>query len=161
MREEFFREIKAQLESLCVNGAGEYYMLPDDADAVDGDLHERAIKHVDLWNHNVEFIEKEMAWGCPAIFIEYAPLEWKEWLPGEEYRAPALIHLHVVSVWDPGRSTEPFRLLDEIHRAVMGLSGKLFVDLDIRKSTTNHNHEQLIENIETYGCTARRLIRKK
>ena len=32
MREEFFRKLKARLGMLCVNAAGEYYMLPEDAD---------------------------------------------------------------------------------------------------------------------------------
>ena len=40
----------------------------------------------------------------------------------------------------------------------MGLSGDKFVELDIQSSQTNHNHEQLVENIETYKCVARRLI---
>ena len=89
MREEFFRKLKARLGMLCVNAAGEYYMLPEDADAIDGGLHEHAVKTVDLWNHNVEFIEQEVPWQCPAVFVEYGDLEWREWIPGEEYRAPA------------------------------------------------------------------------
>ena len=43
MREEFFRKLKARLGMLCVNAAGEYYMLPEDADAIDGGLHEHEI----------------------------------------------------------------------------------------------------------------------
>ena len=54
MREELYRKLKTRLESLCINGAGEYYERPDDAD-MDDELYPRAIKHIDLWNHNVEF----------------------------------------------------------------------------------------------------------
>lgn len=158
MREEFFRKLKARLGMLCVNAAGEYYILPEDADAVDDGLHERAVKTVDLWNHNVEFIEQEVPWQCPAVFVEYGDLEWREWLSGEEYRAPATINLHVVTEWDPECGIGQFRLLDKIHETVMGLSGDKFVELDIQSSQTNHNHEQLVENIETYKCVARRLI---
>lgn len=25
------------------------------------------IKHIDLWNHNVEFIEQEQQWSRPAV----------------------------------------------------------------------------------------------
>ncbi len=160
MREEFLRKLKARLGALCVNGAGEYYILPDDEDAVDDELHERAVKTVGLWNHNVEFIEQETPWERPAVFVEYGNLDWKEWIPGEEYRAPALIHLHVVTDWDPESELEQFRLLDKIHETVMGLSGEKFVELDIESSQTNHNHEQLIDNIETYRCVARRMFNK-
>ena len=158
MREEFFRKFKARLNALCVDSAGGYYRLEDDEDAVDDGLHERAVKTVYLWNHNVEFIEQEVPWERPAVFVEYGDLEWREWIPGEEYRAPAIIHLHVVTDWDPEKDVSQFRLLDEIHKTVMGLSGDRFVELDIQSSQTNHNHEQLVENIETYKCVARRLL---
>ena len=36
MREELYRKLKTRLESLCINGAGEYYERPDDADMDDG-----------------------------------------------------------------------------------------------------------------------------
>ncbi len=58
MREELYRKLKARLEALCVNAAGEYYERPDDAD-MDDELYPRAIKHIDLWSHNVEFLEQE------------------------------------------------------------------------------------------------------
>ena len=29
------------------------------------------IKHIDLWNHNVEFIEQEQQWSRPAVFVEF------------------------------------------------------------------------------------------
>lgn len=59
MREELYRKLKTRLESLCINGAGEYYERPDDAD-MDDELYPRAIKHIDLWNHNVEFLDQEV-----------------------------------------------------------------------------------------------------
>ena len=31
----------------------------------------RLIRHVDLWNRNVEFIEDEQLWPRPAVFIEF------------------------------------------------------------------------------------------
>lgn len=30
-----------------------------------------AVKHVALWNHNVEFIEQEEGWARPAVFVEF------------------------------------------------------------------------------------------
>lgn len=32
--------------------------------------------------------------------------------------------------------------------------GKTFLEFDLVGSSTNHNHEEIIENIETYQCVA-------
>ncbi len=159
MREELYRKLKARLESLCVNGAGEYYERPDDAD-MDDELYLRAIKHIDLWNHNVEFLDQEVPWARPAVFIEFVPFKWEQIVPGVEYRAQPLINLHVVTDWT-GTDTDAghFRLLDKIHALVAGLCGNTFMEFDIDSSATNHNHEDIVENIETYTCVAFRQLK--
>lgn len=159
MREELYRKLKARLESLCVNGAGEYYERPDDAD-MDDELYLRAIKHIDLWNHNVEFLDQEVPWARPAVFIEFVPFKWVQIVPGVEYRAQPLINLHVVTDWT-GADTDAghFRLLDKIHALVAGLCGNTFMEFDIDSSATNHNHEDIVENIETYTCVAFRQLK--
>ena len=159
MREELYRKLKSRLEALCINAAGEYYERPDYADA-DDELYPRAIKHIDLWNHNVEFIEQETAWERPAVFIEFVPFRWKAIVPGVEYRAQPMINLHVVTDWtDPENDVMQFRLLDKIHELLAGMEGNTFMELDIDSSSTNHNHEELVENIETYTCVAFRHLR--
>ena len=151
MREELYRKLKARLEALCVNAAGEYYERPDDAD-MDDELYPRAIKHIDLWNHNVEFLEQEAPWPRPAVFIEFVPLKWHAIMPGVEYRAQPLINLHVVTDWADQKNIGEFRLLDKIHELLAGLEGENFMEFDIDSSATNHNHEDIVENIETYTC---------
>ena len=160
MREELYRKLKTRLESLCVNAAGEYYERPDEADADDG-LYPRAIKHIDLWNHNVDFIEQEEAWDRPAVFIEFVPFRWNIIVPGVEYRAEPQINLHIVTDW-AGRDSDvrQFRLLNEIHNLVAGLSGNTFMEFDIDSSLTNHNHEDIVDNIETYTCVGFRHLNK-
>lgn len=144
--------MNAQL-GLCVNGAGEYYDRPDCADA-DDPSYERAIRHVDLWNRNVEFIDQETPWDRPAVFIEFVPFKWRQIVPGVEYRAEPQINLHVVTDWGADSDIGQFCLLDRIHEAVAGLSGETFMELDIEGSSTNHDHEEIVENIETYTCVA-------
>ena len=39
-----------------------YRLLCSELKAID------LIKHIDLWNHNVEFIEQEENWERPAVF---------------------------------------------------------------------------------------------
>ena len=43
-----------------------------------------AIKHIDLWNHNVEFIEQEENWERPAVFVEFCPIRWNAIVDGVE-----------------------------------------------------------------------------
>lgn len=159
MREELYRKLKAKLEALCINAAGEYYERPDDADVDDG-LYPRAIEHIDLWNHNVEFIDQEVPWNRPAVFIEFVPFKWNAIVPGIEYRAQPLVNLHVVTDWvDGDTDIRQFRLVDKIHELLAGLSGETFMEFDIDSSATNHNHEEIVENIETYTCVAFRHLR--
>ena len=80
MRKELYDKIKQRLTLLCVNAVGEYHIAPPDAD---DDLSNRAIKHIDLWNQNVEFIEQESAWERPAVFVEIEPVQWKSYSAGD------------------------------------------------------------------------------
>lgn len=114
-----------------------------------------AIKHIDLWNHNVEFIEQETAWERPAVFIEFEPIQWRGLVPGIEYRAEARVRLHIVTDWsgaDDG--TDVFDLPELIHEAISGLEGEDFADFQLSESVTNHNHEEIVESIETYTFVA-------
>lgn len=117
------------------------------------------VRHIDLWNHNVEFIEQEDNWQRPAVFIEFHPIQWRQLKPGNQYHATAQFSLHVVTDWtgptangSPHRqeSLEAFQLLDRIHAALHRLSGQNFSHTDLVESQTNHNHDELVENIETY-----------
>lgn len=158
MREELYRKLMARLEALCVNAAGEYYERPDDAD-MDDELYPRAIKHIDLWNNNVDFLEQEDPWPRPAVFIEFVPFKWHAIVPGVEYRAQPLINLHVVTDWAEQKDIGEFRLLDKIHEQLAGLEGEGFMEFDIDSSATNHNHEDIVENIETYTCVGFRHLK--
>ena len=161
MREELYRKLKERLEALCIGVDGVYYdaATEDMADA-DSVEKERAIKHIDLWNHNVEFIEQEAAWERPAVFIEFVPFKWKAIVPGIEYRAEPIVNLHVVTDWvSQDADVRQFGLLDRIHELLVGLEGETFMEFDIDSSSTNHNHEDIVENIETYTCVAFRHLR--
>ena len=47
-------------------------------------------------------------------------------------------------------SLSVFDLLEEIHKALSLMRGKTFLEFDLVESRTNHNHDEIIENIETY-----------
>ena len=157
MRKEVYNKLRTRLHSLCVNAAGEYEIAPAE---MDDDLSNRAIKHIDLWNQNVEFIEQETAWKRPAVFIEFEPVRWDSLVPGVEYRAEARVRLHIITDWtamtadDADGSGRFFELPDKIHEALAGLEGDNFKDFTLEESHTNHNHEEIVESIEVYSFIA-------
>lgn len=150
-----------QLYKLYVTPEGYYAVAETEDDVPEG--WERAIKHIDLWNHNVEFIEQEEQWARPAVFVEFQPIQWNAIQPGAEYRAEPLVSLHVVTDWQGSSSADSefrdqslkvFDLLDAIHLHLACRRGKTFLEFDLVESRTNHNHDEIIENIETYQCVA-------
>ena len=150
-----------RLSKLYVTRDGDYVSVEPGFDVPEGCV--RAIKHIDLWNHNVEFIEQEEQWERPAVFVEFQPIVWNAIQPGAEYRAEPLVSLHVVTDWQGSsasgsafmeESLSVFDLLDEIHRALTCMEGETFLEFDLVESRTNHNHEEVVENVETYQCVA-------
>ncbi len=157
MRKELYNKIKQRLSLLCVNAAGEYYMAPLE---MDDDINTRAIKHIDLWNRNVEFIEQETAWERPAVFIEFEPVQWSSIVPGVEYRSEARVRLHIVTDWASAvadgsdGSGKYFELPDRLHDMLAGIEGENFKDFTLEQSLTNHDHEDIVESIEVYSFIA-------
>ncbi len=70
------------------------------------------INHIELWNHNVEFIEQEENWERPAVFVEFCPIQWNAIVPGVEDRAEPLIKLHIVTDWE-GSSADGSELQED------------------------------------------------
>ena len=114
-----------------------------------------AVKHFDLWNHNVEFLEMETPWARPAVFVEFGQVTWQH-LVGSRHRvrAEGTVVLHIVTDW-PGGSEEvlnaTFGLAERVRHALNGLSGEQFHGLQMLYTSTNHNHEELVENIEQFS----------
>ena len=54
-----------------------YKLLCDRLQAVSGG----AIKHIDLWNHNVEFIEQEELWSVLPYSWSLLPIQWRRFSP--------------------------------------------------------------------------------
>ena len=110
-----------------------------------------AIKYVDLWNHNVEFIEQEDAWERPAVFVEFGRIIWDSLMGGREWRGRCEVRLHVVTDWKGSSNYE-------IQLKVTGMSGETFCNVRFIASDTNHNHEDIVENIEVYTVTCIRKL---
>lgn len=108
------------------------------------------VRHVDLWNQNVAFIEQEEAWLRPAVFIEFEPVKWRG-QKSDGYRTNGSLRLHIVTDWDGQESSlEVFDLCEDVRNALIDLSGDSFNGLKLAESDTNHNHEDLVESIEVF-----------
>ena len=168
MRKEIYEMLCEQLSKLYVTPDGFLGVAEPGGEVPEG--WERAIKHIDLWNHNVEFIEQEEQWERPAVFVEFHPVQWRQVKTGSsiDYRTRSRVSLHVVTDWQGSaaacsefreKSLEVFDLLDAIHMMLRGLSGSSYNGFDLVESLTNHNHDELLENIEVYACVAFKSLR--
>jgi hypothetical protein len=117
------------------------------------------IKHIDLWNRNVEFIDQEEAWERPAVFIEICPITWEQTSGGKLQRGSGIMKLHIVTDWQGSaadgspyqeESLAVFDYSEKIQRAIDGLTGEQFHSLHLVETHTNHDHEEMVESVEVY-----------
>jgi hypothetical protein len=108
------------------------------------------IKHVDLWNHNVEFLEDETPFPRPAVFIEYGTITWQR-LQGHGRRGSGEVRIHLVTDWAEGQYEAAFALSRGLLRALEGLEGEEFDGMALMATATNHNHEDILESVDTYA----------
>ena len=157
MRKEIYEMLCERLFQLAADGS---IIDTTAAEPQPAENRERMIKHVDLWNHNVEFIEQEAQWERPAVFVEFHPITWNRLQGFGQYHTRSRFSLHVVVDWPGSTSADSafrdagldvFALLDSIHSLLVGASGKNYSQVDLVESQTNHNHEELVEYIETYS----------
>lgn len=123
---------------------------------------EQTFKHLDLWNEQVVFLEQEEPFDLPAVFIEFLPIQWQTANDGAQ-TSVAQFRLHVItsskgSARDgsayQAESLELFDLIESVNHALFKLSGDGFRATQRIRSDTNHNHEELIESMETYQVSA-------
>ena len=119
------------------------------------------VKHIDLWNRNVEFIEEDSPWDCPAVFIEIGEVSWRQ-ISGavKSYQGSCELTLHVVTRWAGNTSygelgseasVSSMDLSELISRAVLEVNGMTFGNIKLLSSAPNHDHDDIIECIERFS----------
>nr|DAW65280.1 MAG TPA: hypothetical protein [Caudoviricetes sp.] len=119
-------------------------------EAIKTAMADTEVKHIDLWNHNVEFLEQEDAWPLPALFVEFGEITWEP-LTGIHLRGTGEVRLHLVTNWSDGGYDAAFALCSKVTTKAFGLRGRSFDHLRLLRTETNHNHEEILENIDTYS----------
>lgn len=126
------------------------------------------VRHVDLWNRNVEFLEEDTAFDMPAVFVEFGLVEWRETSGSVvTFTGRGTINLHIVSEWngsaavgseDMDRMLSVFDLATEIQKVVSGINSSHWSRFRLQSSATNHDHEDVIDNVEVYSFSIERRL---
>ncbi len=118
----------------------------------------RVIKHIDLFNHQLDYAEEEQPFETPAVLVEFQPIVWMHQLHGVR-DADFTVNLHVITDSRVGKwedTVAVFELLDTINRTLHGIGSSTALGtmnaLTCTQSTTDHNFDELQDNIETYTC---------
>lgn len=125
------------------------------------------IKHLGLWNENMEELSGGLLFDTPAVFVEFAPVTFTGSGQGIP-RAPMEIILHLVHKYTPedphqeledGSYDRPdylddpldyLDLLEQLETAPIGLSGNHFSGLQLVSSDLDHQHGELMHHLVTF-----------
>lgn len=143
-----------------------YLALVDKLKEYTDALGNKVFKHFDLWNEQVEFIEEEAPFETPAVFIEFRTIEWNDTMQNVQ-RGKIPVSLHVVTEWKGSEcdgsiyqqnSLKRFAIVDGIAEHLFNWKyndGRVNIQqMQRTTSNTNHNHGELVEDIEDFMCTA-------
>ncbi len=141
-----------------------YKSLSDRLRTITNTNGEPIIKSIDILNNNLQNLNLGQTFELPAVFIEFAPLEWQH--QGRGVRdTVATIRLHVLQQTNApsldGRGytdhfLSRFDLLTAINIALHGYSDTSdyfgYGALTSRLSTTNNDYGEVTADIEEYQC---------
>lgn len=126
------------------------------------DLPPQAIKTFDLWNENVTQLTQQSPFVTPAVFVEFLPIVWQQSGRKAKY-ADVDVRLHIVTATlattaSPYKEQAFYRfsLARAIGQALVGYTGaadengRHFGSFTQTESQTDHEHEQVCEDIETW-----------
>ncbi len=128
--------------------------------AIKRDDNTTVFKHFDLWNQQVDFLEKETPFAYPAIFVEFLPIVWNK-MGFNKQNADITVRVHIVSQWFANTADynpqhfdalEYLELADLVNNAITNFattSGNRFMRT---RSEINHNHDTILDSIEEFTC---------
>lgn len=137
-----------------------YNSIADALKQLTDESGKQLIKHIDLWNQNVEFYA-EFIFPTPAVFLEFAEIKYKTTKGASFTTAEIPFSLHIVTIANNNTAADGYNqeqgldflsLIETVNKAVLPLSGKKFGNIVRTLSLTNHDHGELMENIERYVC---------
>ncbi len=108
------------------------------------------VQHVDLWNQDVMYLEQVEVWAMPAVFVEFGDVEWGAF-KGGGCHGSGKVYFHIVTAWTDGGYDTAWDYTSRLYEALRAdLGSEVFDIVAIDSSKTNHDHEEILEVIETY-----------
>ena len=97
----------------------------------------------------------------PAVFVEFGDITWRQVKCGSDvlaWRGTGTVNVHIVTEWaaaDDGcfcdlRREGSLDLADIVHGRLEGLCGEGYDSLSLSRTMTNHDHEDIVEDIDVY-----------
>lgn len=121
-----------------------------------------AINHVGLWNENTARLTQLRPFNPPGIFVEFFPVVWSPLSRGAVH-GDMTVRLHFVTATLAQTDTpyrdealRRFRLIRAVKLALNDFSGgadeqgRSFSQFQYSGSDTDHNHEQICEDLEDW-----------
>lgn len=119
-------------------------------EAIKSAMDHTEVEHIDFWNHNLDFLEREDTWPMPALFVEFGAISWEAVTNGI-VTGTGEVRLHLVTDWNEGGYEAAFALSREVSDCVWNLSGNFFKLLRPLRTETDHKHEEILDTIDTYS----------
>lgn len=166
MRKILYQELKKRLSRLLIADGGDIVFASEERikQIVEaGETPDYAIKHIGLWNRQVEFITEESPFPMPAVFVEFGKISWRH-QPGGIQDADLTVGLHVLTTAIPeGFDGAEFHLelLDKINACLQGFEGDCWGSFKRSASIPCHDHEEIIDDTEVYQAMVYDLSGKK
>ena len=159
MRKELYQALKDRLSRLIVADGGQIILASEESikkQEEAGTPPEKAVKHIGLWNRQVEFIEQEAPFPMPAVFVEFGRISWRH-QPGGLQDADLTVGLHVLTTALPeGYDGAEFHLdlLDKINACLHRFEGEYWGSFKRSASIPCHDHEEILDDTEVFQAMA-------
>jgi hypothetical protein len=143
-----------------------YSSIVERLKTIENEEGEQAIKHFDLWNNQIEYIDEEQPFGLPAVFLEFQSINWR-YQANKLYTTDLVaVKVHVVTrramptaagsdYSEAGLSF--FDLIDGVRRALTGYSHTSEIGshglLYNVQSDTDADAGELRNDVEVFTCT--------
>lgn len=157
MRKQVYLSLKERLQRLIISDTGDIITATDqmlDNIVNEGIVPNFAIKHIALWNRQVEFLEHENIFSMPAVFIEFDKIQWRQQGSGIQ-DAELIIGLHVLTSAVPeGYDGDLYHLelLDSINNCLHKFQSSHIGSMERSVSVPCHDHAEILDSTEIFRC---------
>lgn len=156
MRQQLYLMLVQRLQLLCRHPNGSFYLHNQP-----GHAHQ-VFRHFDLWSPILEWLDEEPPFALPAVFIDFAPIQWRQQSQGIR-DATITIRIHIVARRrQPSRNPVPGQMVptdflalpDGLQLCLHGFKTGPFGAFTNTMSEIDNQIDELAHLVETYTTLA-------